>query len=466
MRLFLVMTMLILLFTSTHAQDATIIIAYRPSEANFSNPERGFYHQHAPMWLDVERAPQSADELRDLREVYQISMVRFYFLIDEFRDEAISAEALAYIQAQFDAVRDAGFKMIPRFAYNFPQGGEYPYQDPDAPLDRVLAHINQLMPILRKNADVIAFMEIGFVGAWGEWHSSTNNLVDEETGLNDASRAIIDALLNALPPNRMIALRYLPYKMDLYGDQPLTPDQAFTGTPQARMGNHNDCVLASATDWGSYSEDETIRQQQKAFLHVDNQYVPQGGETCNIGEDAQTYIDCENAVRELAYLRFSTLNADYHPDVLALWQSQGCYDEIAMRLGYRLRLIQAEIPYQLVAGEIAHITITLQNDGFASPYNPRGFEVILRASDGTIYPFSVNEHHDPRRWLPDLGEIVLPIRITLPEDMPRGDYDVLLHLPDPAPNLYGNPDYSIRFANEDVWESETGFNYLTTITIE
>lgn len=466
MRLFLVMLIYLLFFTTTRAQDMHII-QYTLSSENFTNPERGFYHQDAPMWLDLDRVPQSADDLRDLRQAYHISMVRYYFLIDEFRDMPISDEALAYIQAQFDAVRDAGFKMIPRFAYNFPQGGEYPYQDPDAPLDRVLAHIQQLMPILRKNADVIAFMEIGFVGAWGEWHSSTNGLVDEDTGLTDASRAIIEALLSALPAERMIAMRYLYYKMELYGEAPLTSEQAFSGTAQARMGHHNDCFLASATNWGSYFEDATIRQQQKDFLHYDNLYLPQGGETCNIGEDAQPYVHCDNALQELAYLRFSTLNHDYHPDVLALWAEEGCYDEIAMRLGYRLRLIQAEIPRLAVRGDHLKMTITLQNDGFASPYNPRLFELILRASDGTAHRFALHETHDPRRWSPDLGMIDISIAITLPDDMPMGDYELLLNLPDPAPRLYANPDYSIRFANADIWEAETGFNrLLATITIE
>ncbi|HRF98246.1 MAG TPA: DUF4874 domain-containing protein, partial [Aggregatilineales bacterium] len=74
-------------------------------------------------------------------------------------------------------------------------------------------------PILQNNADVIAFMEIGFVGAWGEWHSSTNVLVDANTGITDGSKAIITSLLQALPPNRMIAMRYLPYKQQLYGNQ-------------------------------------------------------------------------------------------------------------------------------------------------------------------------------------------------------------------------------------------------------
>ncbi|MDX2076915.1 MAG: DUF4832 domain-containing protein [bacterium] len=458
MRLFLVGLMWILFFTSIHAQD-TQTIQYVASDENFPNPERGFYHQDAPMWLNLETVPQSADELRLLRE-NGMSMVRFYFLIDEFRDAPISDETLTYIQDQFDAVRGAGLKMIPRFAYNFPQGGEYPYQDPDAPLERVLAHITQLTPILQNNADVIAFVEIGFVGAWGEWHSSTNGLVNEEGGINTNSEAIITALLEALPQNRMIAMRYIPYKQQLYGDQPLTPEQAFSGTPQARMGAHNDCFLASNTDWGSYQEDETLRQAQKDYLHSDNRYVPQGGETCNIGEDAQPYVHCDNALKELAYLRYSVLNRDYHEDVLALWQEEGCYDEIAMRLGYRLRLIETQMSAQIGAGEQLTMTIKLQNDGFGGIYNPRGFEIILRLSGGIEYRFPMENVHDPRQWLPDLGEIELPITIDLPIDMPEGEYAVFINLPDPSPSLYGIPEYSIRLANAGIWEAETGLNYL------
>ncbi len=464
MRLLVLGFILILCFSAVHAQDIQTI-QYAPSDANFSNPERGFYHQDAPMWLGLDRVPQNADELRQLRDD-GVSMVRFYFLIDEWRESPLDDEALAYIQSQFDVIREAGFKMIPRFAYNFPQGGEYPFQDPDAPLDLVLTHIQQLTPILRDNADVIAFMEIGFVGAWGEWHSSTNRLVDEGS-INTNSEAIIGALLEALPQTRMIAMRYLPYKQSLYGEIPLIPEQAFSGIPQARMGAHNDCFLASNTDWGTYFEDETTRQAQKDYLHQDNQYVPQGGETCNDNEEAQPYIHCENALSELAYLRYSALNRDYHEGVLALWEEEECYDDIAKRLGYRFVMVQSELPTQVPAGELITINLTLKNEGFATPYNPRGFEIVLRSlDDGALYRFSMENTHDPRRWLPDLGEIQLPITIQLGDDLPVGEYEILVALPDPMPSLYGNPDYSIRFANERVWEAETGFNsLLATIVI-
>jgi hypothetical protein len=52
----------------------------------------------------------------------------------------------------------------------------------------------------------------------------------------------------------------------------------------------------------------------------------------------------------------------------------------------------------------------------------------------------------------------------LPINIPQGDYKLYLHLPDPEPALYGKPAYSIRLANDNVWEASTGYNNLN-ITI-
>jgi len=435
---------------------------YTPANGNFPNPERGFYHQGEPLWMDLERNPYTFNQMVTLREEQGITVMRWYLLIDELVDvDTIPAETLEYIDSQFDLAREAGMKVIPRVAYNFPVGGEYPFTDPDAPLARTLSHISQLTTVLESNADVIAFMEIGFVGAWGEWHSSTNLNVDDETGINDNSRAIITALLDALPSERMIAMRYAGYKQQLYGDAPLTAEQAFTGTPQARMGAHNDCFLASNTDWGTYPENAQKRAALRQYLSDDNQYVPQGGETCNNDSEAAPYIGCDNAVSDLELLRFSVLNILYHPGVLNGWRTQGCFDSIAKRLGYRLQLVESTIPSKIAAGQSLHLNLRLKNTGFASPYNPRGFEIILRShADGSLYRPTLTTIPDPRRWLPDLGTFTLDIQTALAGDFPAGTYDVLLNLPDPAPLLYDRPEYSIRLANQGVWEPETGFNDL------
>src|SRR5207247_8134345 len=88
--------------------------------------------------------------------------------LDAHRDSALPSTLLDGLTAGFAGARAAGIKILPRFVYNDRQG------DPDASLPQILAHIAQLAPVLRAEADVIAALEAGFVGAWGEWHHSTH----------------------------------------------------------------------------------------------------------------------------------------------------------------------------------------------------------------------------------------------------------------------------------------------------
>ncbi len=452
-----------LLAAPVHAQDAAHVVSYQPSAENFANPERGFYIQRAPLWLDGERSPITADELQSARE-QGISLIRAYYLFEDYREQPLAQSVLDALAEDFATLRAHGFKMIPRFSYNFPTNDDYE-QSRDAPLDWVLRHIEQLEPLLRANADVIAFMDTGFVGAWGEWHSSSNQLVGADGRPNDASRAIIERLLAALPPERMIALRYPLLKQELVGDaQPLTEDTAHTQIMRARIGAHDDCFLASDTNWGTYIDAEGEAQIEffKDYLSADNRYVVQSGETCNTAEDAQPYIGCENALADLERLRWSSLNIDYHPDVLDGWREEGCFAEIEQRLGYRLRLIEGEFPGQAQAGERITVRLRLLNEGFAAPYNPRDVVLRLRAADGTLYPLTLAQMPDPRFWLPDAGEIDVLLDAALPADLPPGEYALLLHLADPLPSVTDDPAYAIRLANAEVWEAQTGLNNLLT----
>ena len=161
---------------------------YAIDNGNFANPERGF-------WL-------SDRDLGQLRSA-GMTMAHAYVRLDAFRDRPLSREFLEQLQARFDAARAAGVKLVPRFTYNFPKGLPLAPGDEDAPLPIVLAHIDQLTPVLRRNADVIAYLEAGFVGAWGEWHDSTSGL--DQTW---AEGTILQHLLRSLPRDRFVALRY------------------------------------------------------------------------------------------------------------------------------------------------------------------------------------------------------------------------------------------------------------------
>lgn len=170
-------------------------------------------------------------------------------------------------------MRSAGLKTVLRFVYNYPEN-ETDFQNvQDASLTRVLAHIEQLAPALQDNADVISVLQGGFIGAWGEWHTSSNGLTDAS-----ARTQVRDALLAAMPTDKFIQLRY-PGHVTAWYATAIAPSQAFSGSGQARIGLHNDCFLASATDVGTYSEDAATRALQRDYVAAVSQTAPFGGET-------------------------------------------------------------------------------------------------------------------------------------------------------------------------------------------
>ncbi|MBV9528045.1 MAG: DUF4832 domain-containing protein [Sphingomonas sp.] len=423
-----------------HSPSATMrSVVYAADDTDFPNPERGF-----------SRSKGSGAQAR----AAGLSLIHVYFRLDAFRGSALPQTFIDDISRRLAEARASGVKVVPRFTYNFQKEPFHAGVDNDAPLPRVLEHLNQLAPALRDNADVIAFMEAGFVGAWGEWHDSTSGLTDVA-----AERTILRRLLDILPKSRSIVLRYEGDKRAVFGrDTPLMASEAFSGSSVSRVGHHNDCFLASDTDWGSYRPTpQRSIAAAKAYLSAENRFVPQGGETCNDAADAKPYIGCTNALKELSTQHWSQLNADYHPAVLALWKRQGCYSEISRRLGYRFRLLRSAYAPTVVGGGTLRAKIILGNDGFAAPYNPRPLELVLRGSAGEAVRLHLPQ--DPRRWLPG-APITLDVVVRLPSGMPSGTYGAYLALPDPEPRLRGRADYAIRLANQGSWNPATGENDL------
>jgi hypothetical protein len=441
-----------LLFTWTFVsadewQTGLIEIAYEGSDAIFANPERGFYR-----WREgrLGSNPLTLSDLQtNVRNLDYSLIIRLYYL-PEFRDQDLDEQILDLIQTDFDVMREAGIKAILRFRYSKSE------TEPDAPLEIVQRHLDQLKPLFEKNYDIIAVVQAGFVGAWGEWHASSNNL----TSLSN-KRAVLSKLLEVLPPERMTQLRYPSDKMSIYTTQDaLVPEQAYDNSDIARTGHHNDCFLASPTDVGTYRISAIY---EKNYLHLDNRYVPMGGETCRVREGER--YKCETALVELEQMRWSFLNRDYYSGTIGSWITDGCMDEVQRRLGYRFSLLEGRYSDSVKRNSEFHTEINITNHGWAAPYNPRGLELLLRnVVDGTIYFTELPE--DPRFWLG--GDTVrVNASIGVPSTIPAGDYELLLHFPDPTESLYGRPEYSIRLANSDVWENESGYNdLLHTLTVE
>jgi len=412
--------------------EPMVTCTYAEYDGDVANPERGLFR--AGHLLDT------GDDFSSVRRNGSTVMLDRVQL-DDYRDADLPQEFLDTLDAGFTRVRQAGIKLILRFAYN---SGP---PDPDASLDRMLGHIDQLTPLLQANADLIAVMHAGFIGDWGEWHDSQNGN-DTET----ARRALVEALLDALPPTRMIQLRTPMFKDELYGGGPLTASDAFSGEPAARLGHDNDCFLASSSDEGTY--DDPI-ERWKDYVATDGLYTPVGGDTCKLNPPR---TDCASALAELERLHWSLLNGIYKEDVLARLDAGGCLEEIRRRLGYRFVLDRASFPARVAPGGELSLTVELHNAGWASPYNPHPVQVVLGVDDTEqrVTLASV----DPRLW--QAGEsVTIDVRLRVPATLAPGPYRLALALPDPEPRLAARRTYAIRFANDDTWDPDRGVNILT-----
>lgn len=476
------------------------VVRYIESSADFPNPERGFYRYTSTR--TSEFVSLDAKTLRDYRTpqtlegaTYSVSstLIFRYYTLDNFVDRPLSDDIIKLFHADMDAIRDAGVKIIPRFVYttrsnkgNCPEGFICPPYG-DAEKDMVIQHISQLKPFFHDNADVIACVQLGFIGTWGEQYytdyfgdaSSNGDQGGKLLDINWQDRIdILKALLDAVPSSRMVQVRYPQFKQKfVHGVSssldaaPMAMEEAFSGTDQARIGLHNDCFLSGRNDIGTYenygddrtnrsSSDEVIRTLRQ-YMENEGRFVVIGGETCRDAYDPQN--NCEPAGIALAEFRtmgYSFLNAHYNNEVNNDWQEGGCMDSIKLNLGYRFVLSQSAFPQHVKKGERFAFSIQLINRGFSSPYNNRPVALVFRNLDnGSLHHQTIDTQI--QRWYP--GEILLEQHTVLSESLERGRYEVLMNMPDQYQSIAGNPDYSIRLANERTWEEDTGYNKLNQV---
>ena len=57
----------------------------------------------------------------------------------------------------------------------------------------------------------------------------------------------------------------------------------------------------------------------------------------------------------------------------------------------------------------------------------------------------------------------MTVEVPIPDSLPPGSYRLGLWLPDAYESLHGEPKYSIRFANDQVWSAPDGVNVLTEV---
>ena len=393
--------------------------------ANIPNPERGFHGG-----VDL-----LGDNRLDHVRSRGLTLARATVNLEGYRDKPLDGGTLARLDAGLARSRQAGVKVVLRFSYNFSGGA------PDAPLARALGHIAQLKPVLQRNGDVIDTLQAGFVGAWGEWHSSTNNLTS-----TDAKRKILAALLDALPADVQVQLRFPRDRKELLGS-------GIPASAAGRVGYHNDCFLAAESPEQIKGFEDYMTQAVASGIHV-------GGETCEIN-DGSGRRNCPNAVREMARYRYSYLNDDYDRGAIDIWRSQGCLEEIRKRLGYRLVLDEARWSSRVRPGGRLRLALRLRNTGFAAPSRRRSVQLVIARAGSNPGRLSL-AGVDARQWAPGPRAVVRMLR--MPRTLKAGTYRIGLLLADPSPSIAKRGEFAIRFANQGTWD-RSGVNWLGSVSV-
>ena len=388
--------LLVIMSSCLEIKEDYLEITYGLDQEGFINPERGFYRPFGTKMSAFN--PLDLQRLRDLNVPQPASggfsvassLIYRSYQFDEFKDRPLTAEILQLIQDDMDIVREAGVKVILRFTYN-DKCCDPPFND--APKSTILTHLKQLRSLLNTNEDVIALVQMGLIGPWGEQYYSDhfgdleNGPVTNQHWLD--RNEVIAALLDVVPQSRMVQVRAPYYKLRYLDGGKAHPEQAvalgmkeaFSGTARARLAHHNDCILANYDDYGTYNSFHTWPATSdtlnlKAYVAKETKYLVFGGETCPggpKGEDVfSPYNDClsegGNAENYLKRFHTSFLNTSWSGAVNGDWNNK-CIEDIKRNLGYRFALKRAIVPAQIESDGTTTIHLEIENLGYASTYN-------------------------------------------------------------------------------------------------
>ena len=356
-------------------------------------------------------------------------------------------------------------------------------------IDTVLQHQQAVGEIFAQFPDVIASVECGVFGPWGEMHSSQI--------MSDANlKTVLDKWLEVLPKSMTVTVRQ-PEHYAKWSGVPIGSIQenvTAPGTKEYRVGVFNDGYL------GSYDDRGTFRNRTKEVAWLENQakHTLYGGEIV-LWEDSKSHPSpvLNNAVYmedEAFKTHTSYLNIGWNDQVIdamkkttfngtdSLYKNAGAseFTYVQNHLGYRYVVRNVKLTRETTKYENFALEAEIENVGFANLIMEKKAYLIIKGADSTTngyektYDLSAvdaslkesSENADPRNW-DSAAKTVLKANVDIPDDFPEGSYQVYIKL---VTDTVTHPEYCelpIRFSNDDanIYDSNLKANYLGGFTI-
>lgn len=434
-------------------------IDYIETIENFNNPERGFY-DHFPYKFSVtDNKPINSKLSANLIHL-RLDIGEFSKAVNGKADLELSQDMLDTFDAMLKKIKSNGGTAIVRFAYDEFRGKA----NLEPSLDMILRHIEQLCPVFNANQDVIAYIELGFFGPYGEMHTS------KISSTENVSKAL-DVMLDNTVDKIKIGVRTPNYYAKWLGIDRDNINENITqeGTREYRVGLFNDGYLGSGSDLG------TFKDREKEITWLENQalHTLYGGEVvANYGEtpiNTTEYISKEGFRTHTTYL-----NSGWNDKVIKAWKEDEIYngeDEIykgqsgylyiANHLGYRYVLRNSALPESAEQEGKVDINLDIENVGFGNLVNEKVVTIVLENGDKK---YEIKTDLNPTKW--NSQEITKAnYSVNLPKDIELGEWKVYLRISQYGEMEQDNNYLCIRMANNDVWNEEIGANYIGKINV-
>ena len=269
--------------------------------------------------------------------------------------------------------------------------------------------------------DFIAYIELGSLGHWGEWHVKSNSGI------------------RPLPATE-IRNSYVKHYLTAFPNTYLLMRRPFSIAENANIGFYNDMTADYRStmtwlDWiqngGAY--DQTKEADALSALPNQWQIAPIGGEQTSSSNDADVYQASLSQTIELLKLSHTTFigpNGAY--EIERGGDLQDGVDQVLASIGYRLFIEKIKIPVKIHWGKQISISLAFSNGGVAPMYyNWHVFLYLFDDQNNLINVFTVDM--DIRAILPDEP---YNVDFTFPiGTLQNGKYSLGIAVHDPATNL-------------------------------
>jgi hypothetical protein len=225
------------------------------------------------------------------------------------------------------------------------------------------------------NDPFFAYVELGSLGHWGEWHVDTGSGI-RRLPVEETRQAYVGHYRAAFPDTFLLMRR--PFRIARQWNLGLYND--LTGDPQGTAE-----WLGWIARGGEY--DQTGEEQALAPMPLAWRTAPIGGEqTGSLSDQALYETDLDQTIRllERSHTTFIGPNSPYDVDPRSPLQAG--LDRVMARIGYRIYVQEVRLPFTVRAGPRSSMQVSIRfaNDGVAPLYSNWPARFYVHGPDGDV----------------------------------------------------------------------------------